>query len=124
MKCERGASPRTLLLSVALLSVCVASAVAADKSGTYTIFSMGTKSCGEVVSQFKEDGQEKWNNSVWIAGYLTAINQYVVKQKKIAAGTEPEGWNLWVNNYCAENPLDSLADAANALVKKLSKKAQ
>jgi len=83
---------------------------------------MGTKSCGEVVANFKEDGLGKMNNSIWVAGYLTAINERVSTRSNVAAGTDPEAWNLWINNYCSASPLESLSSAAAALVVELSKR--
>jgi len=96
--------------------------VAAEKNGRYTILSMGTKSCGEVVADFKEDGRAKQSNSIWIAGYLTAINERVSTRSNITAGTDPEAWSLWVNNYCSANPLESLASSTTQLVFELSKR--
>ena len=96
--------------------------LATDKSGKFTILSMGTKSCGETVADFKEDGRGKLTNSIWVAGYLTAINEHVAKRSNIAAGTDPEAWNLWINNYCTANPLDSLSSATSALVAEMSKR--
>ena len=97
---------------------------AADKAGKFTVLSMGTKSCGEVVADFKEDSRGKLSNSIWVAGYLTAINERVASRSNIAAGTDPEAWNLWINNYCSANPLESLSSATSALVAELSKRRQ
>ena len=97
-------------------------ALAADKNGKYTNLSFGTKSCGEVVTDFKENSRGKFINSIWIAGYITAINERVANRSNIATGTEPEAWNLWINNYCSMNPLESLASSTSALVAELTKK--
>ena len=113
---------RSIPAAVALLVASTLPCFAADKNGKFTILSMGTKSCGEVVAQFKEDGQSKLVNSIWVAGYLTAINERVANRSNIAAGTDPEAWNLWINNYCTANPLESLSSATTALVLELSKR--
>ncbi|MEJ8836334.1 hypothetical protein [Ramlibacter sp. AN1133] len=97
-------------------------AIAADASGRFTILSMGTKSCGEVVGDFKDDGRAKLSNSIWVAGYLTAINEYVVQRSNVAAGTDAAAWDLWIYNYCSANPLDSLSQATSALAKELAKR--
>jgi hypothetical protein len=94
----------------------------ADSSGKFTVLSMGTKSCGEVVADFKEDGRGKFNNSIWVAGYITAVNEHVASRSNITAGTDPAAWDQWINNYCMAKPLESLASATAALVKELSKK--
>lgn len=110
-------------IAVLLLSGTVAwPCSAVDKNGKFTILSMGTKSCGEYVADFKQDGHAKLSNSVWVAGYLTAINERVASRSNVAAGTDPEAWNLWINNYCVANPLESLSSATSALADELSKR--
>jgi hypothetical protein len=109
----------TTLLFVAIFSL---PSLAADKSGKFTVLSMGTKSCGEVVSDFKEDGRGKLINEVWVAGYLSDINERVATRSNIAVGTDPAAWNLWINNYCSANPLESLSPTISLLVGELSQR--
>ena len=111
-------NPLALLFAAVLSLPCLA----ADKSGKFTILSMGTKSCGEVVADFKVDGREKFVNSIWVSGYLSAINEHVVNRSNVAAGTDPEAWNLWIDNFCAANPLETLSSATSSLVVELSKR--
>lgn len=61
-------------------------------------------------------------NSIWVAGYLTAVNERIATRSNVAAGTKPEAWDLWIKNYCAANPLDSLSSATSALTDELSKR--
>ena len=112
------------VVSLLLLSTLAVPCYAADKSGKFTVFSMGTKSCGEVVADFKENGRGKLSNSIWVAGYLTAVNEHVANRSNIAPGTDPAAWDLWINNYCTANPLESLSSATTALIGELSKRRQ
>lgn len=111
---------KVMLLLVVLCTI--RAAEAADATGKFTVLSMGTRSCGDVVEAYKRDGEEKFHNSIWVAGYLTAVNKYVSFRSDIATGTNPAAWNLWIFNYCSNNPLDLLHDAASALVMELSKR--
>lgn len=95
---------------------------ALDSKGNFTILSLGTKSCGEFVANFNAGGQLKLNNSIWVAGYLTAVNEYVAKVSNIARGTDPEAWDLWIFNYCSAKPLESLGAATSALAAELKKR--
>ncbi|MGV8057793.1 MAG: hypothetical protein AB2L12_07210 [Smithellaceae bacterium] len=97
---------------------------AVDKSGAFTILSMGTKSCGQVVADFKENSFQKINNSIWVAGYLTAINEHIAVRANIAKGIDPAAWDLWINNYCDANPLESLSSATTVLVTELLKRSK
>ena len=110
------------LILTACIVACPCHAI--EKDGRFTILSMGTKSCGDVVKDFKEDGRGKMDNSIWVAGYLTAINERVAKRSNVASGTDPESWDLWINNYCAARPLETLSSAATSLVAELSKRAK
>jgi len=110
------------LVTLAFLLSCSLNCIAADKSGRFTVLSMGNKSCGEFSANFRGNGIEKLGNSIWVAGYMTAFNEYIAKQSNIAAGTDPEAWNLWINNYCNANPLESLSTATSELVAELSRR--
>ena len=88
---------------------------AIDLQGKFTTLSMGTKSCGDFVANFNAGGQLKLNNSIWIAGYLTAMNERVAKVSNVAAGTNPEAWDLWMFNFCSAKPLETVGSAASAL---------
>lgn len=92
---------------------------ASDSSGKFNVLSMGAKSCGQVVSDFKEDGIGKLANSAWVGGYLTAINAEVYRGFDVARGADPAARDLWIFNFCSKKPLDSLYTATDALVVQL-----
>jgi len=96
----------------------------ADSSSNFSILSMGTKTCGEVVSDFQKDDIGKLVNSVWVGGYLTAINSKVYRGFDLAKGTDPAARDLWIFNYCSKNPLDSLYRATDALVVEMKARAR
>lgn len=110
---------------IVVLLICLSTsslAFAVDAGGKFTVLSLGTNSCGDVVEANKKARTEKLHNSIWVAGYLTAINERVSSKSNIAAGTNPAAWDLWIFNYCSSSPLQNLHDATAALVKELSKK--
>lgn len=109
-------------LALILLLALFRYATAADAKGNFVVISFGTVSCGQVVSDFDTNERQKLLNSVWVGGYLTAINQNVFAGADIAKGTDPAARDLWIYNYCKANPLDNLHQAANALVLELSRR--
>ncbi len=111
---------RLLLLSLLVPSL----ANSADSNGAFTVLSLGTKSCGTVVSDFNKGDWGKLTNSIWVAGYLTAINEHTFRGKNVAGSTDPDSWDLWIYNYCSQNPLDNLYKAASALYMELKSKAR
>lgn len=92
---------------------------AADPTGNFNVLGMGTKSCGDVVSDHQRNDWGKLTNSIWVGGFLTAINAEVHQGFDVAQGTNPAARDLWIFNYCSKNPLDSLYRATAALVVEL-----
>jgi hypothetical protein len=93
---------------------------AADAQGNITILSMGAASCGSVVIDHEKNGHSKLWNSIWVAGYLTAINSEVFAGENIASGTDTNARDLWIYNYCKSNPLHTLYRATAALHRELA----
>jgi hypothetical protein len=59
----------------------------------------------------------------WIQGFITAYNFDVPGPSDLTKGTDVDGLQAWMDNYCAQHPLANIADAAIALVDELSKRA-
>ena len=114
--------PRVFATVCVLLASQLANA--ADNAGHFAVLSNGTKSCGTVVFEHEKDDRGKLTNSIWVGGYLTAINAEVFRGFDISKGTDSDARSLWIYNYCKANPLDSLFDATYALVKELKRRAQ
>jgi hypothetical protein len=63
----------------------------------------------------------------WVLGYLSAFNVYVQRDKEsenadIATGVDFSGLYVWIDNYCAAHPLDTILTATDALITELSKR--
>lgn len=57
--------------------------------------------------------------SGWVAGYLTAYNQFTPDTYNILGNSDLIGVLLWIKNYCEKNPLDSAAAALKNLTPEL-----
>lgn len=83
---------------------------------------IGSASCGEWV-QNRAKGDEKLANAAqefWLLGYLSGVaNGLGVDFMKTANAASIE---LWMDNYCRNNPLDNIADGAVKLSRELKKK--
>lgn len=113
-----------LAFVLAAISVAMSHARAADADGNFTVLSVGTKSCGTIVSDFNKDDWPKLINSVWVGGFITAINSEAHNGKNVAEGIDASARDLWIYNYCKSNPLDSLFRATDALLGELRKRAR
>jgi hypothetical protein len=107
-----------VLIASLLLSVSVPFAAhAADAQGRLNVHSMGVKSCDKVVADYdSEAGVAKLLNSVWVAGYLTAINSDVFDGFDVVHGMDAAGRDEWLYRYCRANPGHTLYHAAAAMV--------
>ena len=58
----------------------------------------------------------------WLHGYISGFNrwgplpQQPDKVRDIAVGTDYAGYAAWIDNWCRDNPLENLADAAGQLI--------
>lgn len=91
-----------------LLLVCLATATFQASAGTV----FGGADCGQWFNKARQD-----NAKMWLSGYLSGLNSAIGKQLGDPLGKlgSMEQAFLWVNNYCAKNPLSSLAEAGNTL---------
>ena len=119
----------SIVLIAASLIVVPVAAVGADEASS-TVIGAGNVSCGTYALARQEgNAANKAAISSWIHGYLTGMNELtenITGQPENIIGYTPataatvEG-DLWTffDNYCAENPLDVLHDAASALTNAL-----
>jgi hypothetical protein len=82
----------------------------------------GAASCGAWVQgrsgQDSESISRRFDRESWIMGYITAFNVFV-ERGDIVQSTDPPGIFAWIDSYCSTHPLQSVADAAFALVAEL-----
>ncbi len=81
----------------------------------------GVPDCGQWV---KENTQPR---KAWLLGFMSGMNS--VHMKGISSPADPldklntaNQMFLWMDNYCKNNPLDSVADGAFALYLELARK--
>jgi len=102
----------------------MAVAAGASPAHSYMVQGVGTRSCGTWTNEHRQQDftslAEAKMSDAWVGGFITAYN-YVGPDKSgdIGAGTDFPGMIAWIGNYCASNPLDTLGDAAEALVNQL-----
>jgi len=109
---------KTLSLIVLVLSFAITTPVtAADKDDHY--WTQGTIPCGQWVKGRKKEGVAHISSIFWIAGYITAYNLHKPDVYNILGSTDTESVYLWMDKYCQENPLNSLAVGMRVLTKEL-----
>ena len=113
-----------LVLLATLITLPILCQARPNEEGVYEVLGVGTLSC-EVWTKDRADktSESHFVNGAWIQGYLTAVNVFGEGPSHIAKGTDADGIMAWIDNYCAQHPVESLTVAAKALVDELTKRA-
>ena len=116
-------------IAAVLLAVSSVSAVAATAADKYAIYANGTQSCAKVVSQnldAKKSGDDiTFNlfNSIWVAGYITALGQDWDTERTFDTVLDMEGIMNRIIAYCRNNLEFPLSYAAKDVAIYLAKEA-
>jgi hypothetical protein len=120
-RAEVGAGMRTASLAIATCLV-AATAVAAGelrpKNTRITSFEPPDKSCGAFMRE-RAGGSA---NREWLAGYLTASNQFGAKDGDVGSSTDWDGMIEWLVKQCEPDPTVSFANQAFALLDHLERR--
>jgi len=109
---------KTLSLIVLVLSFAITTPVMArDKNDEYSI--RGPITCGVWVKDRQKDDWGHVSNALWIAGFFTAYNLQTPDVYDILGSTDLESALLWMDKYCQENPLSTLAGGMEFLTAEL-----
>ncbi|MGJ4899444.1 hypothetical protein ACQR2B_31010 [Bradyrhizobium oligotrophicum] len=85
----------------------------ANVAGAAEVVGQGAQSCATWTKQLRlSDSSLSYVNEAWVLGFLSGRNFY-----SSAAITIPEAnaVSAWITNYCAANPVDTIAQAAAEL---------
>ncbi len=54
----------------------------------------------------------------WVHGFLSSYNVFNPEVGDVTTGTDLKGMMAWMDNYCAENPLNDISDATRELIQR------
>lgn len=83
------------------------------------VYGAGNKTCGSYVKASK---MEKMIFKNWFFGFASASSASL--DKDVLSGRDPDAIELWLDNYCNNNPLDTFFTASLKLLTELSRKKQ
>jgi len=85
--------------------------------GGYKVFGHGSQSCGSWTAAKEEKEYKQITFRSWANGYLTAYSLWVENDYLgPVSNSDGAGAWAWIDNYCQENPLKSVAKAAVQLI--------
>lgn len=96
-------------------------AVAADVEGNFKVYGSGELLCERWLEDEREDNESAQQSQMWIAGYLTAFNQFVHKGADVTQPYDGAYILQWVDSYCRKRPNSQLIFAVRDLVMALRK---
>ena len=107
---------RIAVLGVALTGVLVSGASAQDKM----VYGAGMITCGE-WQEYRSTGNKpgSYQAQAWIDGYLSGSNLSGHGADFLAPQPSSVAYYAWLDNYCAQHPLDPLVQAGALLKKEL-----
>jgi hypothetical protein len=108
-------------LSTALLGLMLLSTSALAQM----YFGPGDKSCGSWTTDHRGNVTIGAAYDMWVLGFLSGINTSEtlgLNRPDLLKGTDPKGVRVWMDNYCASHPLDSVMTAVINLIGELRKK--
>lgn len=80
-------------------------------------FYPGTASCGDWAAD--RAAQQDVTDRAFLLGYVTSAEEWYsnILSKSVTVSTDEAGIFGWIDNYCHNNPTDSLTTAAAAFVR-------
>ena len=100
-----------LALGGALLSAGV------TQAKTVTVMGAGVQTCGTWLEHVAKDYRDyRVTDTQWVIGYVAGVNDETSNLGDLLFGIDNNGLAGWLDQYCSAHPLDTLHNAASALV--------
>lgn len=112
----------------AFSAICIAIVTIADVASASPIWVAGdgSVSCAAWTAQHKQYRDPAGIPlDDWLFGYITAVNQFAPDSNNgnIQGASDDDAVVGWVSDYCAKQPLDTVARAAGLLILELRRRA-
>ena len=105
-----------VVVAAFLLAMPSGDAEAADASGEFRVFGSGELSCQRWLDDRRENNPSAAQSEMWVAGYFTAYNQFVHKDKDVTDPYDGAFLLKWIDDYCRKRPANQLYLAARELL--------
>jgi hypothetical protein len=99
------------------------SSEAGDLWGKWTGKGIGNTACNEHVSYKQESSEQYRLNLFWLQGFIDGVGYQrfiTLGDYRLSPVYESDSMEIWIENYCSENPLESLFQAVESFIKELN----
>ena len=107
-----------IFASAAALALAPVSASAQERMGI-TIYGPGNTACHLWYSDQGVGGGAAYMEKIWVLGFLSAYDNYMVKNKPGLSTDDPDTFFTWITKYCEDHPSETVAVATAKLVEHL-----
>jgi hypothetical protein len=107
---------RIVAAALAILAYSAQSSAAPDKTGVIVVLGYGLSSCGTWTSDHTSKASGSFAEDQWVLGYVTSFNAWGSGTNNASGDSDNTGLLEWVNNYCAQYPLNTISQASAALM--------
>ena len=108
------------------LAVCVCFCAATAQARISSVYGPGSASCSEWTIARQRHTDQELGFVYWVGGYVSGFNAFAADDAfgaqmpgHVTGTSDMYGMAAWVDNYCQQNPLDSVVQATTALIKTL-----
>ncbi len=106
------------IFAAAMALVLAPASASAERMGI-TIYGPGTTKCHLWSSDQAVGGGAAYMEKIWVLGFLTAYNNYMVHNRPGLSTEDTPFFFKWISGYCADHPAETLAVATARLVEHL-----
>ena len=109
---------KTFLLLIVTVVFCMpSSSMAYDDNINYLVRGIGTDTCGQYIKA--NVTQKNWY-LMWYTGYISGVNASLPGKYDHSNKIDIDSLDLWLENYCKNNPLETFERAVASLLKETS----
>jgi hypothetical protein len=111
---------RQLRLSVLVASLLATMMLGIGQSKTVTVYGSGSESCGAWTAAIPSTTGIAHNLALsWVYGFMSGAEAGFSAGAAPVRKTDGDGVEAWMAQYCAQHPLETVAEAAGGLVRSL-----
>jgi len=96
------------------------SSEADDLWGEWTVVGIGQTTCNDHVSHKQGSSEQYALNLLWMQGFIDGVGYQrfiTLGDDRLRPVYEPASMDIWIENYCSENPPDSLMRAVESFIR-------
>ena len=91
--------------------------------GEWTVAGIGQTTCNDHLSHKQGSSEQYALNLLWMQGFIDGVGYQrfiTLGDDRLRPVYEPDSMEIWIENYCSENPPDSLMRAVESFIREIN----